>query len=451
MTYSKQQLADAAAIIDPLLRLNAIYARVPGVAFGLAHEGRTVLLGAHGVADLETDRRVDPSATAFRCASITKTVTATIVMQLAERGKLRLDDAVTTWLPWSAGTFSTDLTIRHLLMHSGSVIRDGSNAWFNEDMPERATLRDELRGSATFGEPSERFRYSNIAYSLLGEIAESAAGRTFATLVKNQVVSPLALSSTWSDLTPAARRVLATGYLASRPGEARVATPHVAANAIAPAGGLVSTVPDLLEYQRAHLPGDARLLTEVSKREMQRTQWLRSEEPHYGLGWMTWHVDGISLVGHSGGYPGFVTKIGFAPREGLAGAVLSNVQSPFAPLGLQLMYHAIAQVARKWPHTVASSKWHTRASLAPFTGLFRGQGADLLVSRINGSLVLIDPQDAAPVSSAVRLEPRATRRFYMADGDDYAFLGEEMSFFTDRAGRVTRLRIGAHLYDREDL
>jgi len=451
MPFTSRQISDATTIIDPLMRLSAIYARLPGMAFGLSHGEETVLLGAYGLADLETGRPVDPSSTAFRCASITKTVTATIVMQLVEAGRLRLDDPVTARLPWARGSFSRDLTVRHLLIHAGSVIRDGSNAWSEAPMQDRDKLHQEVRGGGTFGEPSERFRYSNIAYALLGEIAETVTGRSFDALVKSNIVKRLALRSTWSDLNPAARRQLATGYQASRPGEPRVAAPQVLARAIAPAGGLVSTVPDLLEYQRAQMPGDTRLLSDVSKREMQRPQWQRSEEPHYGLGWMTWHVDGISLAGHSGGFPGFITKIGFSAEERLAAAVLTNANSPAAAPALQLMYHIVAGVGRKWSEAAATTTWHTRGSLAPFCGLYRDKGSELLVSRINGSLFLVDPEDPTPISTSVRLEPKSRSRFLMVDGDDFGFLGEVAAFQIERSGKVASIRIGAHVLYREAL
>jgi CubicO group peptidase (beta-lactamase class C family) len=318
-------------------------------------------------------------------------------------------------------------------------------------MPDRRTFREEVLSNATFGAPSERFRYSNVAYSLLGEIAEAATGRTFGALVKSSVVRPLGLTTTWPDLTAAARRPLATGYQASRPDEPRQRAAHVEARAVAPAGGLISTVPDLLEYQRAQLPGDDRLLSAFSKREMQRAQWQRSEEPHYGLGWMTWHVDGISIVGHSGGFPGFITKIGFAPEEHLAAAVLTNANSPAAPIGLELIYQTIASVRRLWPDAAASTPWHTRASLAPFVGLYRLRGNDVLVSRINGSLYLVDPADPSPLAAAARLDPKGPKRFLVASGDDFGFLGEDVTFAADRRGRITTLHWGANVLTREDL
>jgi CubicO group peptidase (beta-lactamase class C family) len=451
VTLTSPQLADVAAICGPFLRLGAVYDRVPGVSFGLAHRGDTVLLGAHGYADVRSGTPVDPAATAFRCASITKSLTATVTMQAVERGKLRLDDTVVSWLPWTRGALDSHLTVRELLMHAGSIIRDGSNAWDGSTMPDRAKLRAEVLEHAAFGEPLERFRYSNVAYSLLGEILQSATGKTFESLARTNVIRRLDLETSWPDLVPAARRALATGYGAARPNEERTAVAHVEARAVAPAGGLISTVPDLLEYQLAHLPGDDRLLTERSKREMQRTQWQRDSEPHYGLGWMNWHIDGIAVVGHSGGFPGFITKIAFAPSEGLAAAVLTNAASPFAAKGIETIYATVANVRRRWAESAASTKWHTRGSLAPFVGLYRNRGNDVLVSRINGSLYILSPEEPTSFDVADRLEPRSRRRFVIAAGYDFGNLGEEVTFNIDRDGKVNSLSHGANVLTREDL
>jgi CubicO group peptidase (beta-lactamase class C family) len=446
-----RQLADASAILDPMLRLVAIYDRVPGMAFGLSHGSDTVLLGAHGVSNLETSEPVDPATTTFRCASITKSFTATIILRLAERRRLRLDDPVTSLLPWTRGALHPEMTVRHLLVHAGSVIRDGTNSWEGPVMPDRSSVREQVLRHGAFGEPSERFRYSNIAYSLLGEIAEHLTGRTFVQLVRREVTNPLGLETTWGDLTPNARRNLATGYWLGRPDEKPEPAPPTETRAIAPAGGLVSCVPDLLAYQRAHLPGDDRLLTEVTKREMQRPQWQRDTEPHYGLGWMTWHVDGIPVVGHSGGFPGFITKIGFAPTERIAAAVLTNAQVMTAQRCLELVYHVIAGVGSAWEQAAATTRWQTRGSLAPYVGLYRAHGSDIVISRINGSLFLLDPKDPAPFAVANRLQPVGRHRFRVAEGYDFGLVGEDVSFRVDRRGKVVAFHWGAQVCERAAL
>ena len=94
---TSQQLTDAAAIVDAWIRYRALTGAVPGVSFGLSHDGEVILSSAWGYADLETQRPAAPD-TCYRVASITKTVTATLVMQLVERGRVRLDEPVTSYL-----------------------------------------------------------------------------------------------------------------------------------------------------------------------------------------------------------------------------------------------------------------------------------------------------------------------------------------------------------------
>jgi D-alanyl-D-alanine carboxypeptidase len=443
------QVADAAAIAERLLRWSAIVNRVPGIAYGLSFDGATVLAGDFGVADLASGAPVDVATTRFRCASITKTFTATLVLQQVERGRLRLDDPVVGWLGWTKGLLDAHLTIRHLLMHAGSVNRDGSNDWSDRTMPDAATLHDELGRAASFGSPSERFRYSNIGYALLGEVLEAATSRQFPTLLRRDIATKLGLASTTPDLTPAARRALATGYYWTWPGEDPRPAAHVQARAIAPAGGLVSTVGDLLEYQRAQLPGDRRLLTELSKHEMQRAQWQRAEPPHYGLGWMTWPVGEFAVVGHSGGFPGFTTMMGFAPAHGVAAAVLTNTNGPAAGLGLEAIYEVLGAVSSVWPDAAAPSRWHSRAVLEEFSGLYRGHFGDLVVGRVNRALAVGRPAD--PFAKASLLVPRGPLRFLVSTGDDFGFLGETIRFRRDRAGAVTTLVWGAHEMTRVTL
>jgi CubicO group peptidase (beta-lactamase class C family) len=447
-----RQLVDAAEIARRWIRYQAMLWNVPAISWGISHGGRVVTLDAMGNADLATGRPATPDATSYRCASITKTMTATLVMQQVEAGRMRLDDSIATYLGWTRKLpHAKDISIRHLLIHGGGVIRDGSNIWGDDDFPDRETVRADVRQRLTFAEPSTTFRYSNIAYVLLGDALESVTGRSFEALLQRNVLGSLSLKGSAPSLTPRVRRTIATGYYRRRPGEDPHPARQVEARAFAPAGGLVSTVPDLLTYQRAHFEGVGSLISDLSRREMQRTQWQRPEEPNHGIGWMIWHVDGIGIRGHSGGFPGFTTKIGFSPEWGLCAAVLNNTNSPVPALGVDMIFHSAVWVVRRWRDAGETTHGHSRSSLGRFAGHYRGDIGEITIARINRSLYLIDPEMTMPLASAARLQPDGARRFTIVEGDDYGHFGEEVSFAVDAAGRSTSMRYGPHTLRRADI
>ena len=452
MKIAPQQLADAAEIARRWIRYQAMRWDIPGISFGMSHAGRVVMVDAMGTADIASGRPATTDTTSYRCASITKTMTATLVMQQVEAGRLRLDAPISDYLSWTRRLpRAHDISIRHLLIHGGGVIRDGSNHWGDEDFPDRDTVRNEVRQQLTFAEPSTTFRYSNIAFVLLGEALEAVTNRPFEALLQRDVLTPLGLKGSAPSLLPRVRKTIATGYYHRRPGEDPHAARHAEARAFGPAGGLVSTVPDLLTYQHAHFPGAGNLISDLSRREMQRTQWQRHEEPNHGLGWMIWHVDGITVRGHSGGFPGFTTKIGFSPEWGLAAAVLNNMNSPVPSLGVDAIFHSVASVVRRWGDASEAGRGHSRASLARFTGHYRGDVGEMTVARINRSLYLLDPEMMMPINAAAKLRPDGARRFTIVEGDDYGHFGEEVGFAVDSRGHATAMRYGPHTLHRSDI
>jgi CubicO group peptidase (beta-lactamase class C family) len=446
---TRRQLTDASAIAEACIRNQAFLSRTPAVSYAISSEGATFLAGARGLSDVAS---LSPATaeTGYRVASITKTFTATLVMRLVERRRLSLDAPVTSYLAWlRSADVSSELTIRHLLTHSGGVVRDGSFQWRDGGFPSRDQLRAALSERATFAEPSVGFRYSNMAYALLGEVIEVVGGRKFNTAIDREIVRPLGLKASGTRLTPRLRSTLATGYWRRLPGEDYRSEPATEAGAFEPAGGLISTVGDLLAYQEAHFPGDTRLLSELSKREMQRTQWERSEEPHHGYGWMIWSVDGIKIRGHGGGFPGFTTRIGFSPEHQVAAAVLTNTIGELSGLGLDVIFHSIARVNALWDEAAATDHGHTRTSLGRLAGLYRMDWGDVLVARVNNSLYLVEAEEERPMRIPSRLSPVGEEpRFVIVDHSDYGNRGEEVAFDVDVSGHGLALHVGGRRMER---
>ncbi len=161
--------------------------------------GDTVELStAHGLADVE---RAVPMTTEhlFRIASHSKTFTSTAVLQLVEQGRLRLDDTAGSWVPYLVEQQSplADVTVRELLSHAGGVYRDSRDGDFwqlRRRFPDRGQLRDLLVAPESAVVPrSERFKYSNIGYALLGLVIEAASGNDYADQLRHAVVEPLGL------------------------------------------------------------------------------------------------------------------------------------------------------------------------------------------------------------------------------------------------------------------
>jgi CubicO group peptidase (beta-lactamase class C family) len=454
MKLTRRQIADAAALVESWIRYQAATRGVPAVCYAVSFDGELVLAGCRGVADIATGAPASAD-TAYRIASITKTFTATLVLQLVERGRVRLDEPVTAYLPWLRPAMAdSGITVRHLLTHGGGVIVDGSCSWSGGDFPTRELLHRDVLARPTLAEPSAGFLYSNVAYALLGEVVEKVSGRTFRSVLNRGIARPLGLEASSTRLTPALRRSLATGYWRTRPGEGPRPAADGEAHAFEPAAGLVSNAKDLLRYQQGHMPGDTRILSELSKREMQRTQWQRSDEPHHGYGWMIWTVDGISVRGHSGGYPGFSTKIGFSPDLGIATAVLTNTLGPLPALAVDTVFHSAARVHACWDDAALpqTSRSGTEASLGRLAGRYRGDWGELHVAKVNHSLYLVDPDEDRPLRVPARLAPVGDdARFVIADNDDYGHRGDQVSFELDRAGRGAVLRYGPQRLTRVPL
>src|SRR3954470_5675599 len=125
LAMDRQKLRDGAAYADQWLAHQRAQREIPGTVVAIQHADQMLLLSAHGMANLERETAMTPRHI-FRIASHSKTFTATSIMQLVERGRLRLDDPVSTHVPW----LTSGATVRQTLNHVGGIIRDGLDTTF---------------------------------------------------------------------------------------------------------------------------------------------------------------------------------------------------------------------------------------------------------------------------------------------------------------------------------
>jgi len=448
MSSTPEQTADVAAAAAPYLESWLEHQRrklrVPGVQAAVRVGDRLVLDTALGVADLGTGAPLTP-AHLFRIASHSKTFTATAVLQLVEAGRMRLDDPIATWVPALAGTPLAPVTVRELLGHQGGVIRDGgdNDHWqLLQPFPDERLLLEIAAGEGSVFDRNEHFKYSNIGYSLLGLAIGAVTGAGYAAHVQAAVVDRLGLADTGPEWDPARAGEFAAGHTGLLDGEdARLTIPHVDTRAMAAATGFFSTARDLTAFGAAHFAGDGSLLSEASKRLMRRPESVvqaHGKPPrHYGLGMDLRSAGDRTLVGHSGGYPGHITRTWIDPDAQVVVSVLTNaVDGPADALArglFALLDLALAAPGGPQPPT---------AELARHTGRFVNLWGVTDVALLGGRLVLLHPGSPEPAEDFLELTPEAPGVLRQEAVAGFGSAGEPVTYSWAEDGTAASVRLG---------
>lgn len=421
--------ADTGRYVDEWLGYQLWRHRLPGLQAAVAVGGVLVHSVALGVADADRGIALTPDHR-MRFASHAKMVTATIASQLAEEGLLGLDDPVHRYLPDDVppGTPLAGATLRELLSHTSGAIRDGADADFWQllaPFPDRRGLLATVVEDGAVREPGVGFGYSNVGYGLVGLVLEAATGTGYAELVRRRVVEPFGLPCTTADLDPAAP--LATGHSGLLVTDRRTTMAHSPAGAFAPAAGLTSTAEDVCRFLAAQSGGAGRAALPGAGASLHRQHW---PSPRYGLGFALDGDGSRSVVGHSGGYPGFASQSLVDLERGLAVSVAANAtDAPATAIArglLGLLAHATADAARE-----------ERCDAA---GRYAGTSALVDLTTLDGLLVALDPRAEDPASDAQVLRRVDVDTYLAEPGTGLRGDGERVCVIRDEDGRPTSLR-----------
>lgn len=421
--------------------------QVPGAQVAVRLGGELMLSAAHGVADLATG---EPLTTGhvFRVASHSKTFTAVAVLQLVEQGRLRLDDTVADLLPDYRGTPLAQVTVRELLSHTGGAVRDGADSDFwqlDRPFPDAAALLDVVREHGATYEPQEHFKYSNVGYGVLGAVLERVTGAGYAEHVTSAVLAPLGLTVTTPEPGVESADRAVTGH--SRPhgrDRDRVTVAPVGTGALAAATGFASTAEELSRFFAALAPGSGELLTDRSLRLMQRAESTftrRGARTSYGLGTIVVDVDGRRMVGHSGGFPGQITRTLLDPSTSLVVCVLTNaVDGPAEALatGVVRLVDLLSRDGADWQ---ALPEGVTPEDLDRLSGRYHSLWGETDVVRGGDRLVLLDPTTPSPLDDCREMRALDATTLRPEDADGFGGPGEPVPFELDDQGRVTRMRV----------
>ncbi len=327
-------------VLEEFVRERMRRTRLPGVSLALVRGDEIFYARGFGFQDVERRVPAQPS-TAYGIGSITKSFTAVGILQLAEEGKLCLDDPVEKCLPVRVRPFGEPIRIWHLLTHTAGIpalaYAEAELRW-EQGTGGRplalATVDDFVawvNGAQDWVEarPGERWFYLNEGYILLGGIIEKLSGLPYADYVRKRILEPLGMTNTGflgEDLAE-----LATPYVVPAEGQPRPG--KIRPIPIGSDGALVSTALDLGRYLGMWLRRGAPLLRPESYAEAVRPRVPLPAEPRwpepvgpsfYALGLSVQDFFGRKLIGHGGSVLVYTAHIGFIPEEGVGVAVLAN-------------------------------------------------------------------------------------------------------------------------------
>ena len=301
--------------------------QIPGMTVGFFRDEYTWVKG-FGYADLE-NKTPAHAESAYRLASITKSMTGEAIVQLAERSRVDLDAEIQTYVP-DYPKQKWPVTVRNLLTHTGGG-QTGSGLG-----PEQVSTKEIVARISKYPvqyETGTRFDYQTSSYNLLGAAIENVSGKSFDAYLRENLFAPAGMKDTAMDdvinLVPNRVR----GYELVN-GEIKNA-PFINVSSRFAGGGLTGTVPDLLRWARAALAGkivSAKWIDEMLKpftSKSGRYTGLGDGDVYYTLGWMVRPISGSFSIFAGGSQKGTEALLFYFPEKRLGVAVACNRQ--FAP------------------------------------------------------------------------------------------------------------------------
>lgn len=318
--------------------------RLPTIVAGVLDGGDLVWTGtAGGATTMDTQ---------YRIGSITKTMTAVLLMQLRDEGVLDLDDPVGQFLPESGYGHAS---LRELLSHTSGMQSEPVGPWWERTegvgFGRLAAAND---GSGAVFERGQAYHYSNLGFALLGEVVARLRGASWWETLTTRLLTPLDMARTsYLPREPAAQGFSVHHYAGTLTPE-----PATDTRAMAPAGQVWSTVGDLAIFLRFLAAGNPAVLSRETLREMAAPQHA---SPEYGLGMMrAAPVGELQLVGHPGSMPGFQAVVFVDQDTGRGVVALTNGTTGFA--GVELAQRMLGDgeappVPKPWVPSANVPEW----------------------------------------------------------------------------------------------
>lgn len=273
----------------------------PGAVFLVAKDGKSIYRKAFGKSNIELDVNMNPE-NVFQIGSMTKQFTAIAIMMLEEQGKLKVNDAISKYIPDYPN--GNQITIHHLLTHT-SGIKDFTKiksimSIAKQDMTPKE-LVDFFKDEPVDFQPGEKFEYNNSGYVVLGYIIELVSGKTYEDFIEKNIFEKLGMNNSRYASDREIIKNRAYGY--HNRGEL-INKIHISLSIPYASGSLMSNVDDMLKWQNA-IDNNV-LISENTKEKVFAKYTLNGgEQFNYGYGWHLKDSDGLETREHGGSVFGF--------------------------------------------------------------------------------------------------------------------------------------------------
>lgn len=324
---------------------------VPGLSVAIVKDGKVVLAKGYGVRRMGDPAPVD-ARTRFGIASNTKLFTATALALLVEEGKVGWDRPVTDYLPdfaLSDPYVTRQLTIRDLLVHrSGLGLGAGDLLWWPPSTYDRKEIARRLRYIPLSTSFRSAYAYDNVLYLVAGQVVEAVSGQSWEDFVRHRILDKVGMSDSDVRHSGVAEGGNVAGTHAEVNDTVRPVEPFASDNTN-PAGGIMSGAADMAKWlivqlDSGRVAGGARLFSPATTTQLWREVTptpignlppsvastlghLRPNMAGYALGLNVRDYRGKILRQHTGGLPGYVSKVAMIPELRLGVAVLTNQES----------------------------------------------------------------------------------------------------------------------------
>ena len=359
---------------------------VPGLSLAVVKDGKVVVAKGYGVRKLGEPARVD-AKTLFGIASNTKVFTAVALGQLVEADKIAWDTPVINYLPWfrlSDPYVTSQLTVRDLLVHrSGLGLGAGDLLWWPPSTYTRGEIARRLKNIPLATSFRGAYAYDNVLYLIAGEVIETISGQSWEDFVSAHILKTVGMSG--SNVRHSAAVAGANVATPHAPVDGKVVTikPFDSDNTN-PAGGINSNAEDMAKWMmvllsRGLLADGGRLFSDRTYRQLtsivtpmnvpQVPPELAPLQPNflgYGLGLNVIDYRGHKVLMHTGGLPGYVSKVLWIPDAGFGVSVLTNQESSaaFDSIVYRVTDHYLGATPVDWAAGYKSASDKQQAAMA---------------------------------------------------------------------------------------